>query len=94
MLKKFVHLNSKNIKTLLKNSTGIELTDIVIKLIKNPCELCLRAKQTKFLFKSKTRSANRTLELGHIDVCDPIEVSMWDRKGFFFYVGMITLTLS
>lgn len=83
MRKKLGHLSSKNIKTLLKNSTGIEITDIVIKMIKNPCDLCLRAKQTRFLFKSERRSANRTLELVHTDLCDPIEVGTWERKGFF-----------
>lgn len=48
---KLGHLSSKNIKSLLKNSTGMELTDD-IKMIENPRDVCLRDKYIRFSSKS------------------------------------------
>jgi hypothetical protein len=70
------HLSFKNLKQLNKeNNLGITETDF--KISEKTCEICLKAKQTRFPFSTERTRATRPLEIIHTDICQ-IEKPTWD----------------
>jgi hypothetical protein len=47
------------------------------------CEVCIKAKQTRYPFKTKRLRAETSLQIIHTDLCGPIEPKTWDNKSYF-----------
>lgn len=70
-------------KTLIKLSTGMNITEKDCEDLDKVCEICMQAKQTRLPFEKSRKRASRPLEIIHTDVCGPIEPNTWDNKKYF-----------
>lgn len=80
--RKLGHIGVQNLIKLTTMSEGIKIPNEQ-KELNSACEICLKAKQTRFPFKTVRTRATRPLEIVHTDVCGPIEPSTWNNKKYF-----------
>lgn len=84
--RKLGHLGLNNMKKLIDLSTGITLNKSQVNELKNVCEVCLQAKQTRLPFNTVRQRASRCLEILHTDICGPIEPETWDGKTYMLTI--------
>lgn len=62
---------------------GIKIEDCGIK---EQCEVCLKAKQTRLPFPKSTSDSNNVLDLVHTDVCGPMQTATMSGKRYLLTV--------
>jgi len=53
---------------------------------KQPCDICLKRKQTKQPVTRNNQRASKPLELIHSDLCGPIEALLGEAKYFTLFI--------
>lgn len=78
------HLNVSYMKKLIRQNLvdGMELSEKDCEEIEKNCDVCLKAKQTRFPFNEERKRAERPLQIIHTDLCGPIDPSTWDGKKY------------
>lgn len=76
------HLGYNNMKRLLSITKGMNITNKEIEKLDKVCEICLRARQLRFPFKTERSRASRPLEIIHTDVLGPIDPMTWNGKRY------------
>lgn len=86
--KKMGHPGQGALRNLVKAADGIKMKNATEEedRILATCEVCIKAKQTRFPFNTQRKRAQRILEILHTDVCGPFEVETWDKKRYFLTV--------
>jgi len=72
------HISKERLERLVKNEIlpNLDFTDL------NVCVDCIKGKQTKHTMKGAT-SGNQLLEIIHIDICGPFDVSSFNKEKYF-----------
>lgn len=86
--RKLGHMNIKNIKKMIDAEmvTGMELNKRDCESFEQPCDVCVRAKHTRFPFNTERTRATRPLEILHTDICGPIDPVTFDTKRYILTV--------
>ncbi|BET02160.1 Reverse transcriptase (RNA-dependent DNA polymerase) [Nesidiocoris tenuis] len=84
--KKMGHPSIDSMKRMLSLVDGINLQEKDLKDLPTVCEVCVKAKQTRFPFKTNRERATRPLQILHTDVIGPIETETWDGKRYILSV--------
>ncbi|KYN15771.1 Copia protein [Trachymyrmex cornetzi] len=61
----------------------IKLSTEDLEELKNVCEVCQQAKQTRLKFGTGRLKAERPLQIIHTDLCGPIDPCTWNGKRYF-----------
>ncbi|CAB0006860.1 unnamed protein product, partial [Nesidiocoris tenuis] len=80
------HPSIDSMKRMLSLVDGINLQEKDLEDLPTVCEVCVKAKQTRFPFKTNRERATRPLQILHTDVIGPIETETWDGKRYILSV--------
>ena len=86
--RKLGHMSINKMKKMIdtKMVTGIELNKKDCENFELPCDVCVRAKQSRFPFNTDRTRAKRILEIIHTDLCGPIDPITYDKKRYILTV--------
>ncbi|UYV82416.1 K02A2.6-like [Cordylochernes scorpioides] len=79
--RKLGHIGMQNLRKLESLVDGMELNKLE-KQENDLCEICIMAKQTRKSFGNERYRATRPLEIGHTDLCGPIEPLTQNNKKY------------